>query len=320
MSDANESTVPSAPAPTTAPFSASPTAVNVDFGEIVVRLVAKSAEPITQENIARQLPDEFRDGKQKLDEELDRLVAHGRLFRAAPLPKARTARFAVRDPLGGLEPRIEAMLTESKQPLTTEGLMRKLKAAGIDVQPVSEERLIEFLDGLVAKGALFVHPSRKPNARLYSVRKFTATPPVHETAVNHQKAFLLLQFLGPANRRLTRSAANNARVLTRSVKTALGFGRDFRMVNHLRDALARDGYLSRTKEKTDKKGTADVYEITERGLALLLSLDQHPSATLVVTGRAINQLVAEARSMGGDFRQTDGEAMGTVAEEFAHAR
>lgn len=117
-----------------------------------------------------------------------------------------------------------------------------------------------------------------------------------------QRAFLLLQLLGADERRLTQTAANKC--LKAEVKKKLGL--DARTANQLRNSLAEDGYLE--KSRADR---ATSYALTERGLALLLSLEQYPTE-LVVSGKAINALIAAVQEQSGSW-QGAGHVDRTVA-------
>ena len=87
------------------------------------------------------------------------------------------------------------------------------------------------------------------------------------------------------NRKLTRGAANKA------LKGPLSKGLAHKPRHSQRDprCLATDGYI----DKTRNRGT-DHYQLTDRGLALLLALEQYPSE-LLLSGRMINELVTAVR-------------------------
>jgi DNA-binding MarR family transcriptional regulator len=108
---------------------------------------------------------------------------------------------------------------------------------------------------------------------------------LNDKLLEHQKAFLLLQLLGAENRKLSRGAANKA------LKGPLskGLALDPTAANKIRDSLATDGYI----DKSRNRGT-DHYQLTDRGLALLLALEQYPSE-LLVSGRMVNELVTAVR-------------------------
>jgi hypothetical protein len=108
---------------------------------------------------------------------------------------------------------------------------------------------------------------------------------LNDKLLEHQKAFLLLQLLGADNRKLSRGTANKA--LKGPLSKGLALAPT--TANEIRDSLAADGYL----DKTRNRGT-DHYRLTERGLALLLALEQYPSE-LLVSGRMINELVTAVR-------------------------
>ncbi|MCS6849792.1 MAG: hypothetical protein NZ700_01320, partial [Gemmataceae bacterium] len=103
--------------------------------------------------------------------------------------------------------------------------------------------------------------------------------------VEYQKAFLLLQLLAADQRQLSQGAANQA--LKGPARKLLAL--DPTTANRLRDALAVEGYLERTRV-----GRAVAYKLTARGVGLLLRLEQYPSGTLV-PGRWINELLRAAR-------------------------
>jgi hypothetical protein len=117
---------------------------------------------------------------------------------------------------------------------------------------------------------------------------------VDEKLLEHQKAFLLLQLLGADDRRLTLGNANKP--LKREGKllalTTQG-------ANQLREKLAEEGYIQKTKA-----GRSIQYQLTDRGLALLLSLEQYPKDFLV-HGRAINALVNAAREQAAAWDASD---------------
>jgi hypothetical protein len=108
---------------------------------------------------------------------------------------------------------------------------------------------------------------------------------VSDKLLEHQKAFLLLQLLGADNRRLSRGAANKAL----KGPIAKGLALKPTTANEIRDSLAADGYLDKTRDR----GT-DHYRLTDRGLALVLALEHYP-AELLVTGRMVNELVTAVR-------------------------
>jgi hypothetical protein len=131
---------------------------------------------------------------------------------------------------------------------------------------------------------------------------------VDEKLLEHQKAFLLLQLLGADDRKLTLGNANKP--LKREGKLLALTTQD---ANQLREKLAEEGYIQKTKT-----GRSIQYQLTDRGLALLLSLEQYPKDFLV-HGRAINALVNAAReqAVAWDASEPTGDLMRVQARTQA---
>jgi hypothetical protein len=153
-----------------------------------------------------------------------------------------------------------------------------------------------------------------------ALRHFTWRIAVSVTVHDCQKAFLLLQLLGQENKRLMRSEANEA---LRWAANRKSLALDVRAANSLRDELTSAGYMRKQRARTPRGGMADYYELTERGLALLLELPQYPGP-IVVPGRAINELLLAGRQAQTAWQappaSSDRDLARLIVEQFESLR
>lgn len=72
------------------------------------------------------------------------------------------------------------------------------------------------------------------------------------------------------------------------------------VANRVRDELAQEGYLVKSRQNR-----TIYFRLTDRGLALLLALEQYP-ANLTVCGRAVNCLVSAVREQSASWAEFTG--------------
>jgi predicted transcriptional regulator len=141
--------------------------------------------------------------------------------------------------------------------------------------------------------------------------------------LEHQKALILIHLLLAKDRRLKKAEAN--RKITAAAKKYLNLS--VSGANQLREELVREGYLSKITEKAGRR-RVESFELTERGLALLASLEQYPTFELRVKGRELNALIAAVREMRDTWQpraaptlpQATGDVSDLILAEFKELR
>src|SRR5262245_25843027 len=95
----------------------------------------------------------------------------------------------------------------------------------------------------------------------------TASPPSNaEAERQHQRAYLIQQVLDAPGQQLAKGKANR---FPRGVKRELNLTPT--AANEIRDSLEEEGYL-----RSGKRGTSQVYEVTDSGRTYLATLPQKP--------------------------------------------
>ena len=121
---------------------------------------------------------------------------------------------------------------------------------------------------------------------------------MNDKLAEHRKALLLLHLLLAPGRKMRKAEAN--RRLTSAQQKKLDM--KVTAANQVREELARDGFLDKTHEKTGR-AAADYYRLTDRGFALLGTLEQYPTLDVRMKGKVFNELIvvvrAEAHSWQG---------------------
>jgi predicted transcriptional regulator len=113
----------------------------------------------------------------------------------------------------------------------------------------------------------------------------------------YQRAFLLLHLLLAKDRTLGRAEAN--RKLTTVARKYLNLNAG--VANRLRAVLSEEGFVQILK-KTAGRG-AESYRLTDRGLALLGTLEQYPTASFRFKGQEINALISAVREVSDSWKE-----------------
>jgi DNA-binding HxlR family transcriptional regulator len=119
---------------------------------------------------------------------------------------------------------------------------------------------------------------------------------MNDKLVEHAKALILVQLLVAPGRKMKKSEANKR--LTTGQRKSLDLG--LASANQLREQLAKDGFLSR--EQKPGRGAAVSYKLTDRGLAMLGTLEQYPPLQIRMKGDQLNALIAAVRAEGSAWQ------------------
>jgi hypothetical protein len=128
-----------------------------------------------------------------------------------------------------------------------------------------------------------------------------------EQLAEHQKALLLLHLLVAKGRRMKKGDAN--RKLTGALKKNLALS--ITAANQLRETLVGEKFIKKSLEKIGSR-KAEYYELTDRGLALLGSLEQYPPGIFRIKGSELNALISAVREQRETWQEADKEARPTT--------